>query len=303
VKTSLLIVLITLISMGHALAGEPLSSDRQIDEALAAPLSDYEIRRQWNEPQTPFHIIGNIYYVGTRALSAFLITTPDGHILMDGGLKQSPPIIMENIAVLGFDTRDVRYLLNSHAHFDHAGGLAALKRASGAQMIASAKDKAMLESGENRFDGDAVVRFPAVRVDRVIGDKEIFEWGGATLTAHITPGHTAGCTSWSMQVQLPEEPAQTVLFHCSASVGGQSLVPETYPGQVADFQNTFKRFRQMNADILLVNHPFFFNMHEKLARREAGETNVFTDRAELARFTDEMESNFEEELRIQKSDQ
>jgi metallo-beta-lactamase class B len=148
-------------------------------------------RAAWNRPFQPFHLIGNIYYVGATGVSAFLIVTPGGSFLLDGGLPETAPQIARNVAELGFRLSDVKYLLNSHAHFDHAGGLAELKRLSGATMVASTGDAPALRAG-----GPAM---PAVSVDRIVGDGEALRLGDTTLTAHVTPGHTQGCTTWTMQ--------------------------------------------------------------------------------------------------------
>ena len=204
-----------------------LASDAQIDAAERAPLDGFARSGRWNEPFAPFTIIGNIHYVGTVGVSAFLITTPDGHILIDGILAQSVPQIIRNIKTLGFDIRDVKFLLNSHAHIDHAGGLAGLQRASGATMIASAADRPTLEAGAIGFGPTKDMPFPPIRVDRVVGDGGRVTLGGISLTAHLTPGHTQGCTSWSMPVKGADGALHTAIFHCSSTVAGQSLHPES----------------------------------------------------------------------------
>ena len=158
-------------------------------------------RAAWNEPVKPFRIIGNIYYVGVSGVTSFLITTPQGHILLDGGFPETAPLIEKNIATLGFRIQDVKILLNSHAHYDHCGGLAELKRLSGAQMVASRADGEVLESGGRvSFEGWKNSGFPAVKVDRVIADGETVQLGDVSLTAVLTPGHTKGCTTWTMPV-------------------------------------------------------------------------------------------------------
>ena len=157
-------------------------------EPAAAPFSADRVA--WNKPHKPFQVIGNIYYVGTAGVSAFLIRTPDGDILTDGGLPESAPLIEANIRALGVPLSDVKILLNSHAHFDHAGGLAALKKATGAKLYASAADTPYLESGRITFGPSASIPFPPVKVDHTVKDGETVSLGGVTLTAHLTPGHT-----------------------------------------------------------------------------------------------------------------
>lgn len=272
----------------------PLADAETIAAAEGAPLTGDA--RDWNEPFAPFTMIGNIHYVGTSGLSAFLITTPHGHILLDGGLAQSAPQILDNIASLGFDIRDVALLLNSHAHFDHAAGLARLQRESGAQMVASQADRAALEAGRFPYGPSADIAFPPVRVDRVIADGETLTLGGVALTAHITAGHTPGCTSWSMAVAGADGAMHRVLFHCSATVAGQSLVPPAYPTIVQDFRATFAQIRELEADVFLANHSFFFGLHDRRARQIAGEPDAFVDAQALQRFNTALERAFEAEL-------
>lgn len=242
-----------------------------------------------------------IHYVGTAGVSSFLITTPEGHFLLDGVLPQSAPQIAANIRALGYDPRDVKYLLNSHAHFDHAGGLAGLQRLSGATMVASAADKPVLEAGDISYGPSAGMRFPPVRVDRVIGDNERLSLGGVTLTAHMTPGHTEGCTSWSMDVTGADSARHTAFFHCSATVAGQPLAPESYPGMIAAFRSTFARVREMRADVFLANHENFFDLDARRERLRAGDANAFIDADALSAFNAELEAAFEEELARQRA--
>ncbi len=273
-----------------------LASDAVIDAAECAPLSPFATSGRWNSPYAPFKVIGNIYYVGTAGVSAYLITSPKGHVLIDGILPQSVPQIIASIKTLGFDIRDVRYLLNSHAHFDHAGGLAGLQRASGATMIASAADKPFLESGDIGHGPSGGMKFPPIRVDRVVRDGETLSLGGVTLTAHLTPGHSPGCTSWSMATVGADRVRRQVFFHCSGTVAGQSLMPEAYPGIVVNFRKTFAKVRTFKADVFLANHDNFFNLSDKRARQLAGDANAFVDAGELQRFNTLMEQRFETEL-------
>lgn len=278
----------------------PLASDSVIDRAERAPLDPFATSGHWNTPFEPFTIIGNIHYVGTEGVSAFLITTPKGHILIDGILAQSVPQIVANIRALGFNIRDVKYLLNSHAHIDHAGGLAGLQRASGAKMVASAADRPTLEAGAIGFGPTKDMPFPPIRVDRVIGDGDAVTLGGVTLIAHLTPGHTEGCTSWSMSVSGADGKPRTAFFHCSATVAGQSLVPESWPGMVAAYRATFAKVRALKADVFLGPHENFFDLKGKRARQLAGDANAFVDANALQIFNDEMERAFDDELEQQR---
>ncbi len=273
-----------------------LASDAVIETAEREPLNAFALSGRWNTPMAPFKVIGNIYYVGTAGVSAWLITSPKGHFLIDGVLPQSVAQIAKNVKALGFNIRDVKYLLNSHAHFDHAGGLAGLQRASGAQMVASAADRPILEAGDISFGPSAGMHFPPIRVDRVIGDGAKLALGGVTLTAHLTSGHTPGCTSWSMAVTGPDGTPHSAFFHCSSTVAGQALVPESWPGMVAAYRTTFARVRGFKADVFLANHDNFFDLAGKRARQIAGNANAFVDAGELQRFNTQMEQDFNAEL-------
>ncbi len=284
-------------------ADSQLASPAQIAVAESAPLDPFSKASGWNEPMEPFTVIGNVHYVGTKAVSAWLITTPKGHFLIDGVVPQSAPLITANIQTLGYRIIDVKYLLNSHAHFDHAGGLAGLKLRSGAKLIASAADKPFLEAGDIGHGPSKGMKFPPVRVDRVIGDGARLSLGGLTLTAHMTPGHSPGCTSWSLDAVGADKVRRRVFFHCSATVAGQSLVPEVYPGMVANFRATFAKMRGAKADIFLANHDNFFGLHAKRAKQQAGDANAFVDPGELGHFNSFMEKAFEGELAKQQAAQ
>lgn len=268
---------------------------------LSATAQTAEERIEWNRPVQPFNVAGNVNYVGVEGVSAYLITTPQGHILIDGGLPESAPLILASIRKLGFDPADVKLLLNSHAHFDHAGGLAALKAATGAQVVASEGDKPALESGRHIGLANYEGRFPAITVDRVVRDGDTVELGGTILTARVTPGHTAGCTSWSVPVEQQDK-TLTVLFFCSASVAGATLVDNTeYPQIVSDFRSTFDRLDRMHVDILLANHPGLVDLFERRRRQQAGDAAAFVDRGALPALSHELRAAFEENLARQEA--
>ena len=244
-------------------------------------------RADWNKPVEPFRVIGNVYYVGAAGVSAFLVRTGDGLILLDGALPETAPQIARNIATLGFNIRDVKVILNSHAHYDHGGGLAELKRLSGASLVASAADAPALEAGAPNM--------PPVRVDRRIDEGDTVALGGVTMTAHVTAGHTKGCTTWT--TTAPESGrSYGVLFHCSTSVVDTLAGNKTYPDIVQDYEKTFAKLRAMKTDVLLTNHPFFFDMEKKRAKVSAGGPNPFVDPSELQRFNDRQEQNFKASL-------
>jgi metallo-beta-lactamase class B len=244
-------------------------------------------RQAWNVPFAPFHVIGNIHYVGATGVSAFLIVTPEGSLLLDGGLPEAAAQVARNIEAQGFHLKDVKYLLNSHAHFDHAGGLAELKRLSGAQMVASAADAPALRAGTPDM--------PAIVVDRVVADGDTLRLGKATLTALITPGHTKGCTTWTMTTTEGGKDYR-VMFYCSTSVVDRLVGNVGYPQIVADYERTFARFRTLAADVFLSNHPGFFRMEQKRKQMAPGGPNPFVDPGELQRFVATSEQQFRETL-------
>ena len=296
IHTALAALVLTACSAAHEVTASlpPLANEEQISAAETAPLDPRDA--EWNQPLAPFNVIGNIYYVGAANVSSYLITGDDGHFLIDGGFAQSAPQIIANIAAMGFDIRDVKYLLNTHAHNDHAGGLARLQLASGAVMATSAGDRSALEAGRIGYGPSADWAFPPVRVDRLIADGEALTLGGVTLTALITPGHTAGCTSWMMDVTGADGAPHRAFFHCSSTTGGQTLAPPDYPTIVEDFRATFARIRTIDADVLLGNHGNFFDLPSRRARQIAGDANAFVDANALQRFNTETEANFNEQL-------
>lgn len=253
-----------------------------------------QIRREWNAPIAPFTIAGNVHYVGTAGIAAYLITTPKGHILIDGAMEEGVPHVVANIRALGFRPEDVKVILINHAHWDHAGGLAELKRLTGARLLASAADKPVLEAGKADYRPD-LDPFPKATVDGVIGDGTPVRLGGVTLITHLTPGHSKGCTSWTMRTA-----GLDVLFACSLSVAGQPLVPgKGYDRAASDFRATFAKLKAMRADVFLTFHPSAFDMDAKRQRLLAGDKRAFVDRGELQRRVVEAEAAFTAELKKQ----
>lgn len=244
--------------------------------AAAQPLSAEEAR--WNAPFTPFRIAGNLYYVGTADLAAYLIVDKAGMILLDGGLEASAPIILDNIQALGFDPKRIRYLINSQAHYDHAGGLAALKAATGAQLLASAADAELLErGGAGDFQWGDTLTYPPVKMDGRLRDGAALRLGAIRMTAHLTPGHTRGCTSWTMPVRVDGRTRQA-LFVCGASAPGYRLIGNTaYPWILDDFRRSFAVWRKLPCDLFLGAHASYYGMREKRAQMRSGRPNPFVD--------------------------
>lgn len=268
--------------------------------ALAAPAPVSANPVNWALPTEPVKIADGLYYVGSAGLASYLITTPQGHILIDGGMPVNAGQIETNIGKLGFKLSDVKVLLNSHAHFDHSGGLAKLKADTGAKLAASAGDKAALETGTYPgWEGRSYLDFPPVKVDRVLKDGDKVELGGVVLTAHMTPGHSAGCTTWTFPLRIDGAERQ-VMVYCSTSVAANRLASKTkgpqYPGIVADYQNTFAKLKAMKADVFLAPHAEQFGLAAKRAKLTAGGPNPFVDPDELQRTVATSEAAFRTEL-------
>ena len=260
-------------------------------------------QRAWNQPVKPFRMIGNLYYVGAAGVSSFLVNTGDGLILVDGGFAETAPLIERNVAALGFHMKDVKYLLTSHAHYDHCGGLAALERASGAQLVASRADCPTLIIGHQKSygPGQDEVNFPRVKVDRVIDDGATVSLGNTTLTAHLTPGHTRGCTSWSIPVKANGKTYRAVI-DCSTTVAGNQLVDNPkYPQIVSDYRRSFAILSALPCDVFLAPHPLFFHLAEKRKQLDAGNADAFVEPGELKRFVQQSEQDFNQELQRQEA--
>ncbi len=228
---------------------------------VAAPAQDPPA---WTRPVAPFRLLRPITYVGTQGLAAYLIRTSRGAILIDATMEQNVPAIARNIEAAGVRLRDVKLILVTHAHFDHAAGTAAMRRLTGAQVVAGAGDAAALQSGTPPGETSyGVIRFPPVRVDRGVRDGERVRLGEATLTAVATPGHTPGCTTWTMAVARTQ-----VVFPCSVTVAGNRLFGNRrYPGIVADYRASFARLAALRADVVLPSHP---ETADVFARAKAG---------------------------------
>jgi metallo-beta-lactamase class B len=238
----------------------------------------------WNVPQEPFRIFGNTYYVGTAELSAILVVDDAGLVLLDGALPQSAPLIAANIETLGFESTDIRLIVNSHTHFDHAGGIAALQRLSGAMVAASLQAAQALRAGKlNADDPQEAIDdndFPAVEGLRAIDNGETVSVGDIRLTAHTTPGHTPGGTTWSWRSC---EGARCVDIVYADSLNPVSADGFRFSGSASTpsivdiYERSIRAVETLPCDVLLSPHPGFFSMQDKLRRQAAGETDAFVD--------------------------
>jgi len=279
--------------------------DSMAEKGLPKVFDWKKIFPSWYAAIEPFRVIGpktgGVYYVGTEGLGMYLIPTDAGHIVLDGGMPGQGKYVADAIRELGYDPKDIKILLNSHAHLDHSGGLAKLKRLSGAQMIASEGDRSALEGGFYLgSESDAVLNAPPVKLDRIIGDGEEVKLGGVKLTAHITPGHSRGCTSWTTDVEQGGK-SHEVLFFCSATVAANRLVgPPQYEGIVDDYRKTLVKTKDWKPEVFLSNHPEFFGFKAKRTKQLAGESLAFVNTEDFPKFIAKMAVDFEAQLAKQK---
>lgn len=259
--------------------------------------------RASNRPMAPFRIVGNVYYVGASDVTSYLIATPAGHILLDGGFAETAPQIAANVLRLGFKLADVKVLLASHAHYDHVGGLAELKRRTGASLAASAADALLLaRGGHGDFRFGDTLTFPPVAADRTLKDGDTVALGGTVMTAHLTPGHTPGNTTWTTTA-VENGRAYAVAFMGSMSVnpGVVLLGNPSYPGIAGDYARSFQVMRALPCEVFLAPHGSFFDLQGKAKRLAAKETpNPFVDPAGCRAYLARMETAYGEQLRREK---
>ena len=239
---------------------------------------------EWNASTPPVRLFGNTYWVGTRGLGSILVTSPAGHVLIDGALPESAPKIIASIRALGFRIEDVKLIVNSHDHYDHAGGIAALQRASGAVVAASPLSAPVLRSGKAGIDDpqhDIALPYPPVAGVSVIADGDTLRVGPIAIVAHFTPGHTPGGTTWTW--------ASCEGARCLDFVYADSQTPvsadgfrfsrnTTYPNAVRDFEHSFDVLDHLPCDVLITPHPGASGMWERLAARDSGRADALVDR-------------------------
>ena len=265
-----------------------------------------QINPLWTAPLPPFHIAGNLYYVGSQDLAAYLVVTPAGNILINSNLERSVPQIRRSIEQLGFRFADIRILLISHAHLDHAAGSAAIKHLTGAQYMVMDGDVSVVESGgRTDFAYGNGSRYPATNVDRVLHDGDEVRLGGAVLVAHKTPGHTRGCTTWTMPLEEQGRRLQAVIVGSWNVNPGFRLIDTparkaSYPGIAADFARTFATLRALPCDVFLGAHGSYFRMLAKLSRSGQDGTSVWVDPEGYRRAVADREAAFQAELKRQR---
>jgi metallo-beta-lactamase class B len=238
----------------------------------ATPPQPCESCAVWNISQPPFKLFGNSYYVGPRGLASILVTSNEGHVLLDGALPESAQKIAANVRALGFKVEDIKVILNSHDHYDHAGGIAELQKMSGAKVWASAATANALQTGEaEREDPQfgTLPSFPKVTNISVIKDGDAVKVGPLALTAHFTPGHTAGGTTWTWKSCEGKRCVDMVYADSISAVSAPDYKFSAHPAVLAQFDQTFKVIESLPCDLLVNTHPELASLWERLEKRES----------------------------------
>jgi metallo-beta-lactamase class B len=259
----------------------------------------------WTQAFPPYRVIGNVYYVGSKDLASFLITTPQGHILINSNLATSPEQIEKSVEQLGFKFSDVKILLISHAHFDHAAGSAQIKQMTHAKYMVMDADVSVIESGgktDFNYAKSPDMYFPPAKVDRVLHNGDEVRLGGVVLVAHKTPGHTKGCTTWTLSVTDKGKSYNVVIVGSPNVNPGYTLVNNTtYPEIAQDYEQTFRVLKALPCDVFLGAHGGYYDMLAKYARLKDGGENPFVDPAGYKAYVADREQAFETELKKQEN--
>jgi metallo-beta-lactamase class B len=262
--------------------------------------SHTQVRPEWTHPFPPFRIAGNLYWVGSEDLASYLVVTPRGLILINSSLESSVPLIRKSVETLGFRFSDIKILLISHAHYDHCAGSASIIKLTGAKYYVMEGDVAVVQSGgrtDFQYGADPHQHYPTAHVDRVLHDGSTVSLGGVTLTAHLTPGHTRGTTTWTM-----DETENGRLLHV-VIVGSPNVNPgyrlvgnKVYPRIASDYKRGFAVLEKLPCDIFLGAHGAYFDLKEKYPRWKAGDHDAFVDPAGYKAYIADREQAFKAEL-------
>ena len=259
----------------------------------------------WTEPFPPFRIAGNLYYVGSKGLASYLVTTSQGHILINSDLEANVPMIRTSIEQLGFRFGDVKVLLISHAHWDHDAGSATVKKLTGAKYMVMEGDVPVVESGgkaDFQYGNDSATLYPPARVDRILHDGDTVTLGDVVLEAHLTPGHTKGCTTWTLSVRVGDKTYQAVIIGSPNVNPGYRLVDNPkYPTIARDYERTFRVLKSLECDLFLGAHGSYFGLETKYASMKSGATNPFVDEKGCAAFVSQKEGEFRAEYEKQRA--
>jgi len=255
-------------------------------------------------PFPAHHVIANIYFVGSKSLGIYLLSTPQGHILINAGLEDSVPMIQQSVEKLGFRFSDIKILLISHAHFDHDAGAERIKKLTGAKYMVMDSDVPVVESGGKKdffYSHTPGMLYPAAKVDRVLHDGDTVTLGDTVLTAHLTPGHTKGCTTWTTKAHEGGESYDVVIVGSPNVNEGYKLVNNAaYPQIASDYEKTFGVLRSLRCDVFLGAHGSYYAMESKYARVTA-HANPFIDPEGYQQYVNEREQAFRAELAHQQA--
>jgi metallo-beta-lactamase class B len=258
----------------------------------------------WTEPFPPFHIAGNLYYVGSKGLANYLITTPQGNILINSDLDANVPIIRASIEKLGFKFEDTKILLISHAHWDHDAGSAMIKEMTGATYMVMDADVPVVESGgrtDFQYGNTPAFLYRPTKVDRVLHDGDQVKLGNTVLVAHLTPGHTKGCTTWTMKVTERGKTYDVVIVGSPNVNPGYRLVDNTaYPQIAEDYERMWRILKSLPCEIFLGAHGSYFDLERKYPLMKEGGTNPFVDPEGYKKFITQKEQDFRTELAKQR---
>ena len=272
---------------------------------LASPSPTVTQSASWLEPFPPFRIAEGLYYVGSRGLASYLITTSEGHILINSNLDEGVPLIKASIEKLGFRFADVRILLISHSHFDHDAGSARIKEITGARYMVMEGDVPTVQSGgktDFQYGADTAQHYPPATVDRVLKDGDQVRLGAAVLTAHLTPGHTMGCTTWTLKVNEGGRSYDVVIIGSPNVNPGYKLVGNTaYPRIVEDFEKTFQVLKSLPVDYFLGAHGAYFDMERKVPLIKQGVRSPLIDPEGYRAYVADRERAFRAELARQRA--
>ena len=266
--------------------------------------TDVPTNPTWTEPFPPFHIAGNLYYVGSRGLANYLVTTPQGNILINSDFEANVPMIKESVEKLGFKFSDTKILLISHAHFDHDAGSAMIKQMTGATYMVMDADVPVVESGgktDFQYGNTPNALYKPAKVDRVLHDGDEVKLGNAVLTAHLTPGHTKGCTTWTMKVTEGGKTYNVVIIGSPNVNPGYKLVGNAaYPQIAEDYERMWRVLKSLPCDIFLGAHGNYFGLEAKYPLMKQGNPNPFVDSDGYKKYVAQKEQDFRAELAKQK---
>jgi metallo-beta-lactamase class B len=312
---------VTVVSAGVAAASRNADAARALIRFLASPEAAGAVSRSglepvaavagsvtrsahadadWIETFPPFKIAGNLYYVGSKGLANYLITTSQGHILINSDLEANVPLIRASVEKLGFKFGDIKILLISHAHWDHDAGSAAVKAATGAKYMVMDADVPVVESGgksDFQYGKAATSLYAPTKVDRVLHDGDEVKLGDVVLVAHLTPGHTKGCTTWTMKVREGGKSYNVVIIGSPNVNPGYRLVNNAlYPQIASDYDKTFRVLKALPCDIFLGAHGSYFDLEAKYARLKENSVTAFVDPEGCKKFVNDKEAAFRAEL-------